>query len=213
MFFPICGPLQIGYMRCLTCGIVYPETSQYFKKDKRRQNGVRARCKSCHNEAGRKYVAEHPEKRREQSRISGAKYRALHPERVRCAIKKWASKNKPYDRERKQKRRAQKRGEVNVFTEQDWQRALRYFDSCCAACGRPPGPWHHLAQDHWIPIVKGGLYTKDNIVPLCHGLDGCNNSKNDSYPNEWLEWKFGKRRARQIAARVEAYFEWVRTRK
>jgi 5-methylcytosine-specific restriction endonuclease McrA len=40
---------------CTRCGIEYPATSEYFYLDKRRKNGLRAKCKLCHSKEGKKY--------------------------------------------------------------------------------------------------------------------------------------------------------------
>lgn len=108
------------------------------------------------------------------------------------------------------RRRARKRMLENSFSSKDWQHAVEYFDGCCAVCGRPRGLWHTLSADHWIPVTKGGPTTRDNIVPLCYGIDGCNNSKNDRLPDEWLIEKFGARKGRAILRRIESYLESCR---
>lgn len=111
------------------------------------------------------------------------------------------------------KRRALQRQLPMNFTDDDWQRALDYFNGCCAVCGRPRGLWHTLAKDHWIPLSSpcpdnpGTVPT--NIVPLCGGVGGCNESKNNRDATEWLRWRFGKRKARQTLKRIEEYFAWV----
>lgn len=92
-----------------------------------------------------------------------------------------------------------------------------YFDGCCAICGRLPSFWHILAQEHWIPITDPRLDNPGtvvgNMLPMCHsrkdGENGCNNSKSNKDPIVWLVEKFGKRKARRILERIEAYFEWV----
>lgn len=98
------------------------------------------------------------------------------------------------------------------FTAQDWARALAHFGGGCAVCGRPPGLFHGLAKDHWIPIsdpaCPGTIPT--NILPLCHGEGGCNNGKRNRDPGAWLIAKFGKAKASEIQARIAAYFEAVR---
>lgn len=98
------------------------------------------------------------------------------------------------------------------FTSRDWAVCLEYWSFSCAICGRPRGFWHTLAQDHWIPInsdlCPGTL--KTNIVPLCHGIGGCNNSKNDTPADIWLVERYGKRKSKQILKRVESYFEWIK---
>jgi len=101
----------------------------------------------------------------------------------------------------------------NTLTDAEWQNALNYFNGCCAVCGRQLNDMFgqfRAAKDHWIPLQHGkdnpGTVVK-NIVPLCHGVGGCNNRKYISMPNEWLKRKFGRRKAKQIAARVQAYFD------
>ncbi len=106
---------------------------------------------------------------------------------------------------------ARKRDLPNTFTSQDWHVALDYWNYRCAICERPRGLWHTLAADHWVPLTSpncpGTLPT--NIVPLCHGADGCNNSKGAKNPEVWLQKKLGKRRAGQKLAQIESYFDWV----
>jgi ribosomal protein L37AE/L43A len=105
-----------------------------------------------------------------------------------------------------------KRELPHTFTEQDWQRALEYWEYTCAVCGRPRGLWHTLAADHWIPLTDpdcpGTVPT--NIVPLCHGESGCNNSKRAKSPQAWLEAKLGPKQAFQKMLEIDAYFLWVK---
>lgn len=106
------------------------------------------------------------------------------------------------------KRRARKQALPDTFTNDDWLHALEYFGNCCAVCGRPKGLWHKLSADHWIPITSPNCTgtIPSNIVPLCHGIDGCNNKKNKQHPDEWLIKTFGKRKAKKIAKRIQDYF-------
>jgi hypothetical protein len=105
-----------------------------------------------------------------------------------------------------------KRRLPDTFTDQDWQRALEYWGHQCAVCGRPRGLWHTLAADHWIPLsdpdCPGTIPT--NIVPLCHGEGGCNNSKRSRSPQDWLEAKLGRKQAFQKLIEIDAYFLWVK---
>jgi hypothetical protein len=107
------------------------------------------------------------------------------------------------------RRQARKRNLPVAYTKSDWDRALAYFGGICAVCGRPPGLWHTIAADHWIPLSSpdcpGTIPT--NIVPLCHGIDGCNNSKHSRLPIDWLIDRFGKREAKRIAKRIDTYFK------
>lgn len=115
------------------------------------------------------------------------------------------------------RRAARKLGLPNTFTTADWQRTLGYFNGCCAVCGHPLYDLfgtHTAAADHWIalsdprPDNPGTVAT--NIVCLCHGSQGCNNSKKNHPAEKWLIERFGKRRAREILKRIETYFQWVR---
>lgn len=115
-----------------------------------------------------------------------------------------------YQKTASHRRRARQRDLPATFTATDWQRALDYFDCRCAVCKRPIGLWHTLAQDHWIPVSKGGAYTPDNIVPLCHGDGGCNNSKWNKDAHEWLMERYSARKVAQIEKRIAAYFAWVK---
>ena len=105
-----------------------------------------------------------------------------------------------------------KRELPNSFTSTQWQRALDYWGHKCAVCGRPRGLWHTISQDHWIPLSSPDCPGTDatNILPLCCGVDGCNNSKGYQRPETWLKKKLGKRRATRKLAEIEAYFGWVR---
>lgn len=113
-------------------------------------------------------------------------------------------------------RRARELNLPATLTPQQWKDCLTYFSHCCAICGRPRGLWHTIAQDHWIPVSNPACTgtVVDNIIPLCHatkdGEAGCNNSKHDKMPDEWLAQIFGRRKANQILKRINAYFAQVR---
>jgi len=110
---------------------------------------------------------------------------------------------------------ARKRGLPDDFTVDQWQRCLDYFNHCCAVCGRQMKDLfgtHTVAMDHWIPLSSPDCpgTVAHNIVPLCHGEGGCNNSKGAKIPETWLKKRFGGRKAKAIVARIEAYFDWLR---
>lgn len=120
---------------------------------------------------------------------------------------------KERNKTKQSKRRARQLGLPYTFTNQDWFKALEYWDHKCAVCGRSTGLWHVMGQDHWIPLASpdcpGTVAT--NMIPLCDGAGGCNTSKNAKKAETWLVEHFGKRKAKKILADVEAYFEWVIT--
>lgn len=139
-------------------------------------------------------------KKREQAR----RWREENPD--------WYSRDPKKYKTYVMRRAARRRSLPDMFTTDHWTAALDYFNGCCAVCGRPPGFWHTLAADHWIPLTSPNCpgTVPTNIVPLCHGEGGCNNSKSDSDPVEWLTEKFGPRKAKQILKRIQEYFDTVR---
>jgi hypothetical protein len=110
---------------------------------------------------------------------------------------------------------ARKFGLPDNFNSQDWQHVVDYFHGCCAVCGRQANDLfgtHTLAADHWIPLTSPDCpgTVPWNIVPLCHGLGGCNNQKHNADPVVWLTQKLGKPRAAKKLAEIAAFFETVR---
>lgn len=150
--------------------------------------------KDQHQESGRRWVIEHREHVRMSARERGRARRNSNPGRDAVIV---------------QRRLARKRSLPDTLTNADWQRCLSYFNGCCAVCGKPPGLWHTLAMDHWTalssPDCPGTVPT--NIVPLCHGIDGCNNSKSNKPAEQWLIQKFGEKKARKILKRIHDYFD------
>jgi hypothetical protein len=109
---------------------------------------------------------------------------------------------------------ARKNALPDTLTYAQWQNVLNYFNGCCAVCGRQLNDMFGeftVAMDHWIPLSYKGHdnpgSVSANIIPLCHGVSGCNNSKHDIMPDEWLAQRFGKRKAKKIVARVQQYFD------
>lgn len=149
----------------------------------------------------RKYREDHIEERRE--------YLRLNAEQLRESSRRWKQTQAGKESQRISRLRYRTRSlqATSTLTNDDWQTAIDHFGGCCAVCGRPPGLWHTLAADHWIPVSKGGSTTPANIVPLCHGVNGCNNSKLNRDATEWLIEKFGKRKGRAILRRVELFLE------
>jgi hypothetical protein len=184
---------------------------EWYKTNKERV----AQTSKVWREANKERVAQTDkawqESHKEQVARKNKAWRKAHPateaqrEHKREKDRAWRSANPDKAKVKKNRRRARELSLLDTFTSSDWRIALDYFGGCCATCGRPPGLWHTLAADHWIPINKGGPTMPDNIVPLCHGTGGCNNSKGSRDPVEWLVWKFGPRKGRAIQRRIETF--------
>lgn len=147
------------------------------------------------NEGIARWHSRHPEKRTQYMRSYRERYRYKHIVKA-------------------QKERAKRRALPHEYTAQDWLCALEYFNNHCAICGRQlNGMFHTAAMDHWIPVSSPDCAgtVRSNIIPLCHGVDGCNNSKGNREPFEWLTRKFGKRFAKRKLIEIEAFFRYMET--
>ncbi len=95
----------------------------------------------------------------------------------------------------------------NDLTDDEWNRALEYWNGRCAICGFVDEQPIH--RDHWIAntldFCPGETVT--NMVPLCWQ---CNESKIAWDPYLWLVKKFGKAFADQKMMEVLIYFNWWR---
>lgn len=195
-----------GFKKCHRCEKILPKTAEYFYQ--RKTGYFSYLCKECSREKARLDYAINPEKRARMAAYTHNRYKRTYipkPKHLKTQAQKRETK-----RHAEQRRRATQIGLPATFTDEDWTKALAYFGGRCAICDRPPGLWHLLAQEHWVAQSRGGAYTPGNILPICHGVNGCNNSKWNHDPLEWLEWKFGKRKAGRIADRIFRYFAWIK---
>jgi hypothetical protein len=90
---------------------------------------------------------------------------------------------------------------------------FQYWDFSCCVCGNQEGFSWRLALDHWIPIDSDACpgTTPTNIVPLCQGVGGCNNSKGAMVPGLWLSKKLGNVKAKKKLKEIETYFAAAKT--
>lgn len=77
-----------------------------------------------------------------------------------------------------QKRKARLKDLPHTFSSKDWSNCLKYFNNKCCYCDQ----YEKLTKDHFIPLSKGGEFTKDNILPACLS---CNLSKHN---NDFYNW-------------------------
>lgn len=151
-----------------------------------------------HLERGRAWYWKNLEKARELARTNAKRWRERKPFSAKAVM---------------QRRQARKRSLPDTLTADQWRSALDYFGGCCAYCGRPAGLFHTMAIEHFVPLSNPACpgTTALNCVPACHGQLGCNNQKHTKPAAIWLESKFGKRKAAEILAKIETYFQWVKT--
>lgn len=222
-------PSREGYRICSKC--LQELTEDNFNKDGR--GGLKRECRHCEKLRKAETASKHPDKLKEQRkryaenmtdeqkrRRNEYKTRYRKTEAYQNGINRWRNENADYVREyakrRSAERRARVRGLPNNFKVHHERRMMDYFNHSCAVCGHSADLWLIIAIDHWIPLnslnCPGTVPT--NLVPLCHskagGIGGCNRLKGDKEPEQWLVEQFGKRKAREILKRIEAYFEWVK---
>jgi hypothetical protein len=181
------------------------QRERYYKnreavKEERRQ--YRANNKELICEQRRRNYLLNTEKKAKQDKA----YRLRNIEKVRERLKSYRERNRAEVRLRNRSRKLLLKYSKGDFSHQDWELCLSYWRYRCAVCGRAASSVRRLAMDHWLPLSKGGLTCRSNIVPLCHGSQGCNNQKLDKDPAVWLSAQFGEDFARQILESIRAYF-------
>jgi hypothetical protein len=146
---------------------------------------------------------------REHTRAYSRQYRIDHADEVRAYNAEYRRTRRAQRYINEQRRLAYERAVPFEWTKKQWMDTLAYFGGCCAACGRPRGLWHTIAADHWIPVSSPNCpgTVPHNMIPLCHGVGGCNNIKNDKPAGMWLAEQFGKRKGKAIQRRIEAFLE------
>jgi 5-methylcytosine-specific restriction endonuclease McrA len=191
--------------RCIPCRSVHDRTLDKIRYDANpeKRRAMRKRIYDADPEKARAAVRAwreaHPEqvraywkrwytsdltRHRENNRQLTAKWRAANPEQALASVYKWQAANR--DSVRATARRAEYRRRVrelaatagpNTLTAAEWAATLDLFAGTCAYCYRPAE-----AQDHVVPVSKGGEHTADNVVPAC---TRCNSRKSNSSLLEW----------------------------
>jgi hypothetical protein len=223
-----------GHKRCSICLLEYPANKLYFYGRKSNRDGLQPRCimcckttaanhYQCNIEKHKAWRKKYDESHKEENKLRQKRWYENNRKHVKHYRKQWYENNREhflhYIRSRRLENkviRANRRARLlnlpNNCTTADWKQCLEYFNNCCAVCGRPRGLWHTLAQDHWIPLKSvfcPGTMPK-NIVPLCHGQGGCNNSKGAKLPEKWLIETYGKRKTKEILDRINQYFNSIK---
>jgi 5-methylcytosine-specific restriction endonuclease McrA len=179
---------QDVYKNCPECGNRYPATTEYFYKAKGRLFGVSVKCRSCSNkqsvESSKKWYIANKEHCAERWQRYYRKNREYHLERARKYKEANPEKVKHNYRRKDRRRRKEKAGLPVTFTIEQWLQCKEHFKHKCAYCGKKK----KLTQDHFVALVNGGEYTRDNILPACIN---CNSSKNNKDFFDWYpEQKF-----------------------
>lgn len=194
-------PIDVAKLKiCSKCGEAKPATAEYFARYRANQSALRPQCKVCRNDYQRRKRSENPEPSRVANRLYHAtqrekvrarkqrnyranpepqreysrRFRADHPEYGRV----WHINNPEKTRAKVSRRRARKNHLEATLTATEYKSILEHYGNACAYCGRSNCK---LEQDHIAPVVQGGGYTKENIVPACRS---CNRKKHARTPEQ-----------------------------
>jgi 5-methylcytosine-specific restriction endonuclease McrA len=96
---------------------------------------------------------------------------AANQERREQYVRKWLKtpQGKEYMARRNFHRRAavERTPAKEVLNSVQWNEIKRTYNYSCVYCGVIESVVVKLTRDHIIPVTKGGLHTKENIVPAC----------------------------------------------
>jgi len=118
----------------------------------------------------RKQLAEYRIKNIEIKTEYLLKYYVDNKESILKSVNNYRIKNKGKCNILHQRYEARKRKLPCTLTFVQWESIKTHFNNRCAYCGEKLP----LAQEHFMPVVKGGEYTHNNIIPSCQS---CNSSK------------------------------------
>ena len=193
---------------CIDCKKELPATSEYFGKHKTCKDGLRNQCKECKKKYSDKYNKQYYKDNAEVAKEKAKTYRENNKEKVKEGKKRYRLTHLEQERENKrlyckqnkdkinnlnQKRKARKKKLISTLTSKQWNEIKIKFNNRCAYCGEEKP----LAQDHFIPLSKGGEYTVNNIIPACKN---CNSSKHDFDFFKWYRKQecYSEERERKI---------------
>jgi len=132
---------------------------RWHEENKERLKSIYERNKKNVCQRVRRYYEENRDKKKESDR----NYRERNPVRRRV---------------NEQRREAMKLQLVATLTVEQWEFIKQEFGNRCSYCGKEKP----LAQEHFIPLSKGGGYTAENIIPACNS---CNSSKSATMFSQW----------------------------
>lgn len=182
-----------------------PANNAYFNNDNKSKDGLNTLCKQCRlehriltkdkkreydelyriNNLKEKdaYFAKWKEENRNTYLKGKKKYNKENADRQKEWHKNWVENNRERYAEigsqSVQRRLARKRKLPATLTDKEWIRVLKHFGNKCAYCGCEADK---LEKEHFVPLSKGGEYSKENILPSCLR---CNRNKSDHNFFDW----------------------------
>lgn len=183
---------------CIRCNSTKERSTEHFQRDKNRKDGLSSVCKECINierkgtqngyyernkermlKNNKKWKIDNKEKYLEWRR----EYYEDNREKQLEYIRDWQKRNPEKMRSIQQRRLARVNRLPHTLTEKEWEEAIDYFDNSCAYCGTHQSELDEvLNQEHVVPVINGGGYVAENIIPSCRR---CNSSKHARIFEEW----------------------------
>ena len=217
--------------RCPGCGETKPHSE--FSKNKAQRDGLQTHCKQCVAVYHARYRSKNIDALRERDvrcyrenadkiHERKARYHSENADKIHESNARYHRENPDKARATAHRRRATKRALPSQWSDTDIQRMFAYWKNRCAICNQhvePNNAFYFLAADHWIaltsPECPGTVHW--NMLPLCHSKIGsalgCNNSKHDADPIEWLNRRYpdDPKLVTKILARIAKYFKFIVT--
>lgn len=160
---PVAPEVAEGFKYCYTCENVKSVCS--FSKDNSKKDGLQVKCKDCDAQ----YRKDNKSSIKSYMRVYGRKHYRENKESKSRYGREYFKLNASIARERRQRRRALRRGADDDGSTNE--SVIARWGGTCYLCGVPvaedgkPLESYHL--EHVVPLSKGGSHTIDNLRPSC----------------------------------------------
>lgn len=178
----------------------------YYENNKPKLLEKAAKYRKIFRDRILKWQREYYKNNKEKKKESDSRSRKKNIEKVKARMKNYRKNNISEIIMRNRLRRQKIKFSKKDFSQADWNYCLNYWGNKCAVCGSSANEEKIISMDHWIPLKLDGSTDKRNIIPLCHGVDGCNNKKNAKNPVKWLFSEFSFDFANKRLSDIEKYF-------
>lgn len=185
---------ECGKQSCKSYGILNKEAINTRKTEYNKTNLEKVKLqnkakyeihKETRNAYSRSYNRAHKEKLdaykesyNENHKNWRQEYAQTHKEAIHERTKAYRKANPEISRNRTQRYNACKAKLLATLTTKEWEVIKTRFNNKCCYCGTIAS----LAQEHFVPVSKGGEYTHNNIISSC---GSCNSSKGAKDFYEW----------------------------